>query len=482
MAVGLTNVEIGGALITSPRTASSQVAGILHKLDQPTRAAAAAAAVDAGLLVLPFPGTGTATRNSSGIAVEIVAAALRGDVREDRRGSPARRSRPAPIRIGSVVPKHGSSAADATEMRNGSQLAISDANARGGVRGHRLEQLVVETDIAEADAAKTAIQSLIATEVDAITSGYFFGDSTILDGTVEYGAPYLHGQTAEAYVEFVRHDPQRHGNIFQVCPSETNYGIGFLRFLDQLVTKGEWRPARRSVVLIETPVSGGLISTAATLEHAEMAGWNIEKVIEVSPVSANWDDVASEIRRLDSAAIMIASFLPEELAGFQQAFVAAPTNALVYAVYTPSIPAFRAHAGRAAEGLLWSTVSGTYGDAIGRRFSERYANAFGRRPGRGHAGIAYDEIQLLVRAWSEVDNIRDFKQVSTRLRNNTHRGVNGSYCFDSDGQCGLSYPDAVLDPSLGQAHLVLQVRDGRDRIVSPAPYVEDHFVRPPWFT
>ena len=134
----------------------------------------------------------------------------------------------------------------------------------------------------------------------------------------------------------------------------------------------------------------------------------------------------------------------------------------------------------AAEGLIWSTVSGTYGDSLGRGFLQRYHRAFGRPPGRSHAGIAYDEIHLLAQAWARVENPRSFSEVAKQLRASTYRGVNGSYFLDNVDQSGLGYPDATLDPSLGQAHLIFQVQGGQHRILSPSPYHESSFVLPPW--
>ncbi len=67
----------------------------------------------------------------------------------------------------------------------------------------------------------------------------------------------------------------------------------------------------------------------------------------------------------------------------------------------------------------------------------------------------------------------------TQLRHAAHRGVNGTYVFDHAGQSGLAYPDVTLDPSVGQAHLVLQVQHGRHRTLAPAPYAVSKFIRPP---
>ena len=175
---------------------------------------------------------------------------------------------------------------------------------------------------------------------------------------------------------------------------------------------------------------------------------------------------------------MIAQFLPGELAAFQRQAAACLPGAVLYAIYAPSVPEFLEIAGPGAEGTVWATVTGTYEDSIGRRFRADYADAFGQLPGWSHAGIAYDEIHLLARAWMSVPQPRDFAAVSVELRHVRYRGVNGSYFLDNAEQSGLGYPDTTRDPSLGQAHLVLQVQDGAHRIISPAPYAESRFRAP----
>ena len=75
-------------------------------------------------------------------------------------------------------------------------------------------------------------------------------------------------------------------------------------------------------------------------------------------------------------------------------------------------------------------------------------------------------------------NPRDFDAVSRQLRRIRYRGVNGGYFLDNAEQSGLSFPDTTADPSLGQAHLVLQVQDGAHRIISPDPYAEGRFRAP----
>jgi branched-chain amino acid transport system substrate-binding protein len=363
-------------------------------------------------------------------------------------------------------------------MRNGSALAIAELNGRGGIAGRPIRQIVVDLDIFSADSVRKAFGELISAEVDALTSGYMFAEDAARQLAAGYGAPYLHAMTSEAQAQQVRERPG--GHIFQVCPTEIHYGLGFIRFLEDLPCSGSWRPPNRSLAFIETPVPSGHMASQAVFECADSAGWSIERCDLVPAVNADWSEVVAGLARLAPAAVMITNFLPAELARFQRHFAAAGLPALVYAVYTPSVPEFCARAGAAAEGLIWSTVTGTYNDTLGLGFRNRYTRAYGRPPGRSHAGIAYDEVYLLAQAWATAANPRNFSAVADQLRRQIHRGVNGSYCLDNPAQCGLAYPDVTLDPSLGQAHLIFQIQNGEHRILSPGPYAEAAFRIPPW--
>jgi branched-chain amino acid transport system substrate-binding protein len=479
---GLSNKEIATRLGTGHRTVGTHVEHLLTKLSQRSRAGAGAVAVDQGLLRLPVPGGGVGLE---GLTVGLLDRAV------TKGGSSAERSIPAsmprartvrrPLVIGSALPLTGPAGADGLEMRNGAALAIAEINARGGVAGRRLEHMVVPIDVFDAASIRSGFDALAAADVDAITSLYVFVEDAAIECAAAYGAPYLHAMTSEHLARCVASDPGRYANVFQVCPSEVHYGRGFVRFLDDLTTQGMWRPRGRSVLFIETALQSSQMATADTLDAADASGWCVNGVHSVSARDADWGSVVELIHRTDPDAILVTDFLPAELAGFQRRFVATPTDALVFAVYSPSVPQFMEIAGGAAEGLVWSTVTGTYGDDMGEGFMSRYASFNGRPPGRSHAGIAYDEVHLLARAWSDVDNPRDLRAVAGRLRRVPHRGVNGSYFLDNERQSGLAYPDLTRDPSLGQAHLVLQVQDGKHRVLSPAPYVEARFRAPSWW-
>jgi branched-chain amino acid transport system substrate-binding protein len=490
LAMGLSNTVIGTVLVASPRTISTHVEHILAKLGQASRTAAAAMAVERGYLRLPLPGWGQVpgslticeldrlVRDSADSSTETDAADI--ERRRRSRADPVWRPRRAerPLRIGSALPLSGPAGGDGQQMVNGSALAIAEINARGGIGGRLIEQIVVDADIFSPDGVERAFRRLFDADVDALTSGYVFPENVAAGLAAEYGAPYVHAMTSQSQADLVRDNRSAFRNVFQVCPTEVNYGPGFIRFLDHERARG-WQPPSRRIAFVDTDLPSGQLVNASTVSAAEQSGWEISAARTVPAIGANWAALIAELERLEPAAVMIAQFLAGELAAFQRHATAQLPGTVIYAIYAPSVPEFLEAAGQYAEGIVWATVTGTYDDSIGRRFRADYAEAYGEPPGWSHAGIAFDEIHLLAHAWMAVPHPRDFAAVSGELRRLRYRGVNGSYFLDNAEQSGLGFPDTTPDPSLGLAHLVLQVQNGSHRIISPAPYAESRFRSPP---
>lgn len=469
LASGLGNPDIALMLGVSRRTVTTHVERILLKLGQATRAGAAGMAADLGLLRMPTPGGGRL------LPLSLRDAAPSAGGRQ--RGEPVHR----PILIGAPLSLTGFAKADATEMLNGARLAVDEINRRGGVGGRKVELMVVDCDVGDPVAIARAFRKLVDAEVDAIASGYTAAQELAHDIVADYGCLYLNNATLESMVERVRQDRHRFRNIFQVGPSDIHYGPGFVRFLTELEASRRWAPRNRRLAVIQPNWPGMDIGFAVLERLAARSGWSVDLLDDLPMVGIDWRQVTRWINRLKPAAILLAYYFPEESIGFQRAFAADPVDALVYTLYGPSVPAFQQALGPAADGILWATVTGTYADAVGRGFAERYRTAYGVLPGRSHASIAYDRVNMLATAWGRAGNPRAFDRVAHELRSVVHRGVNGAYHLDNPGQVSLAYPDVTLDPSIGQAHLVFQIQGGRHSILSPAPYVDGVFRTPPWF-
>lgn len=479
VALGLTNTEISSRLGTSARTVSTQIERLLVKLGQSGRGGLAAIAVDAGLMTLPIPGGVGGLTGLGLVEVERATHEPSGATSmPDVHISLPRR----PYLLGSVMSTLGTNTSDGLESMRGTALAVAEVNAAGGVGGRPMEHVVVKADIYDEDSVRAAFQELLEREVDAITASFVSAENPfVLDMVADYGCPFLHTATVEEQVRLVRDNQQRFRSIFQTCPSETHYGPGFVRFLDELHTSGLWAPVGRRVMSIEIDSKSKQISNDLLVERAKASGWEITDTLTVRPSEKDWQRAVDKVAAVQPDALIVAHWDAEDLAVLQTALFRLRLPMLIYYVYGASAPQFSTAAGEAAEGVVWSTVTGRYDDSLGRSFQQRYRAMFGAEAGWSAASAAYDQVKMLASAWSTTGS-RDFERVCDHLRATPHRGLNGVYYLADPGQAPLCYPDSTTDPSLGQAQMVYQIQRSRPRALAPAPHGDiTAFHTPAWF-
>ncbi len=486
LAAGHGNAEIAALLGTGRATVATHVEHVLAKLDERTRTGAAAVAVDQGLLRLPSPGSpGSLGR----LGVGVLDDALRTAAVPSRPPSPTAPPPTAPavrrrLLVGTVVPVNEDDRSHGEDMHRGAALAIEEVNRRGGVGGRLLEHVTVPVDARSAPSAAEGLRRLGGMGVDAVTFGYTHDRArltTLLDTMADLDVPVLHSLTSRQSVDTVAADPARFGSIFQVCPSDDLYGHRFVTLLRRLQDSRAWRPPSAGLLVVcsDDPSLDPLVPQ--WVEAVGRHGFAPE-VLRPGPDAAAWVRAAQQVRTASPAAALLGSFSAATLAPFLTEFLRDPTPTLLYALWAPGGAGFLDGFGPELDGLLWSTVTGRYDDALARAFERRFVTAHGEAPGRATASIHYDAVHLLARAWSESSSARATADVTAALRGLVHRGVNGAYWFGSTGQRPLSFPDETPDASLGLAHLTFQVQHGRQEIVSPAVYATATLTRPSWVT
>ncbi|MBC9927777.1 MULTISPECIES: ABC transporter substrate-binding protein [unclassified Leucobacter] len=478
VALGLTNGGIAERLGTSARTVSTQIERLLGKLGQGTRGGLAALAVDVGLLRLPLPG---GAPEAGGIGVAELELAHRSNASHGLSPIRANEADRAPILLGIVIPKDVGG--DTEQMLHGALLAVDEVNEQGGLGGRQIKVVQAPVEMFGWESVRAGLQSLFDAGVDAIVTSYVSAEHPgFLELIADYGRPFLHTATFDADVLRTEAEPYRYGAIFQTCASEVHYAPGMLRFVQALEASGKWTPRTHRVVGIEQASISMRLSTPAFIETANACGWDVARTIETPAGATDWEQVIAEANAVEPDVLFVANYLEDELVAFQQALLRDPIPALVYSVYAPSIPSFAERLGAQAEGIVWSTTTGTYDDDLGRRFRRRYRERFGADPGWSQAGAAYDQVRVLAAAWSSVD-ARNVTEVTRYIRRWPHRGVNGVYYFGESGHAPLLYPDTTNDAALSQAHLVYQMRGREQVLLAPEPFGKlSDFRLPPWIS
>lgn len=471
LVAGLKNTEVAQRLTIGVRTAATHVDRVMAKMSVPSRTAAATIALDEGLLVVPPPG------GMQGFERLSLGRALASAPPPGRRATG--RLLRQPLRVGAALPLLGEAADDGLEMLRGAQLAVDEINHRGGVNMRPVELVVANVDSRDPSSIRPAFEQLASAEVEAITSGYLARQDFAHEWAADFGRPYLNAATLSYMVTRVKEDP-RYRRIFQVCPGDVHYAPRFVLYMTELRDNGAVRFSSNALRVLTPawPLVDLGLEAAATA--ADRAGWDFATA-PLGGTASEWTASADSLRAASPAAVLLGDYFVSSSSTFVLRFLApeAPPT-LLYSLYAPSVPEFRTRVGTAGEGLLWATVSGTYSDAPAKMFAKRYHAQYGVAPGRSHAGISYDRMNILAAAWSRVADPRDHDAVAEEIRAGVHRGVNGSYWLGQAGQAGLSYPDSTVDPSLGQAHLIYQIQRGRHRVISPAPYCESTFELPRW--
>lgn len=473
IAAGYGNDAIASHLGISRRTVDKHVENTFSKTQIWTRSGLAGMAVDRGFLKLPTPGFTTIFPLATG-KVESISR-----LPETER-PPVRHVARRPITIGMPLPMTSLGSADALEMLEGAQLAVEHINQSGGILDREIKLLPVDCDITDPSSMGQAIKSLAEQEVEAITAGYSSADPAILDLAADYKAPFLHAATMDCVVNWVREDPGKYSNIFQTCASDVNYGGGLARLISWLIKTGQWWPRNHRIAVIQPPWPGLDIGLSDLDLQLKGLGWDFKIISDYPSAGHDWKTTIVDLHNFDPSVIVLASYFVEDSIAFQQAFSSNPLKALVYKLYSPSIPIYQETLGNDANGVLWATTTGMYNDAIGKSFASQFRSRYGRNPGRSHASIAYDRVKILTGAWSRVGNARSFGRVVEDLKSTIYRGVNGSYSFEKAGQVGLAFPDDTVDPSISQAHLVFQIQKGKQKIISPKLYSDGVFQIPPW--
>jgi branched-chain amino acid transport system substrate-binding protein len=462
---GMTNPEIAGYLDCARRTVATHVERVLAKLGVGSRTAAAAIGMAEDVLLAPLPPASaldvTAVGRVTGRGAPVRPLA--------RQHSTTHAGAKRPIRLGAIYPFDGPRRLDALAMYRGATLAMAELNARGGIGGRQLEHVVSEVSGDTHTDLIKAVEHLQAHDVDAITLGNVspLHDLSAITLAAQCRAPLMHSMVSPTITEHVHDNPGTLGQTFQVCATESAYTAGFVRTLDLLVRSGQWQPHNRRLVFMLRRATRDAADLAAFAEVAASRGWQVDAFLPIDDIGVPWQQVVADIERSDPAAVFVCTYIEAELSRFLQQMKRSASSPLLYTVWTPSIPQFADRMGALADGLLWSTVIGTYDDPVSAPFADRYRRAYGAEPGSGSAAIHYDMVHMLAGAWSSSDRPWDFDGVVRSLRRTVHRGVAGPYYFGGRGQRALAYPDDTGDASLAHAHLVHQIQDGRSRVIAP---------------
>jgi branched-chain amino acid transport system substrate-binding protein len=426
-----------------------------------TSAAAGGAALVAGGLGGFFVGRATGDDDDGG------GAAAAGDGEE--------------IRAVGIFPLGGFIAADGEEMRNGVKMAIDEINANDGLLGSQIRYIEIDDGDSNAEDVTTAFNRAVETEnPDVIFSGYHLASGPEFDIVADAERLYYNVNTQQRWIDLYDKNPQKYWGSFQCDPADTWYGGGFALWVDDMVKQGGLEIDKTAAILSGDDAYDSWIAQNFETKIKEL-GWEvIHKGTFTAGRVPDWGPLLSRVRSSRPGMLFTTDYNPADDAAMAKEWAQNPVpGTLVYQQYGPSVPEYLDLAGDAANGMIWATVLGLLPDKVGNDFRERYQAKYNKQPGWANAGGCFDSVMVWANAVAMAGDWKDYRRVAKETEKLVHRGTTGGISFVS--HAGLAYPGQTKDPSLGQAHIIAQLQNGEQVVISPEPYTTGEFQPPPWF-
>ena len=187
-------------------------------------------------------------------------------------------------------------------------------------------------------------------KVDAVVTGYTYYAGVELDLFAKSGIPYLSVNTNEDDATIVRKDTKKYWNIYQYDPTNKWYGLGFPRFVNEIVDEGLFKPASKKVAIIYA--SDNYDTTIANICNTR---WTKNKLDDLA-----FREGDEPGKRVGSGAgqdqedppdiIFVASGVLGDQVAFAKQFTQDPTKSIIYGQYIPSLKEYREQSGQAVRG------------------------------------------------------------------------------------------------------------------------------------
>lgn len=397
-----------------------------------------------------------------------------------------------PIPIGTMNPLTGPAASDGIAGVYGLELACEEINAMGGILGHPVEPVSVDTKNMSAQEVVSAANLLIDRYgVHSIMSCYNIGPNDAeYEPIADAGIIYMHVNTAIQHIQTVTSNPDRYYGIFMACGPETWYGINYPFLLSRLRDQGLWKPHNNKIAVISGSLPYSIVIANEMKKHSPDYGFEVS-FDEVVPVpTTEWGAVLAQVRRENPAAIANTHFFAGDIANCQLQFARQPTNSLMYYQYGALLQSFADIAQDSGVGVLTTSMIAVLPDEPGNAFIEKMKERHGEDVNYDPASYVYSEMwhyaiaAALAGGTAGPGENDQNRRIAANLRNFTYRSVCGSMHYHPEWQSTQPYPVYQKDPSLGLPQPTQQIKDagGRKEMVFPGPYANGSFEIPSWFS
>lgn len=342
----------------------------------------------------------------------------------------------APVLIGVTVPLSGSSAEAGQDVLQGAQLAVNQANAKGGVLGRQI-QIVSADDACDAQQGVTAAQKLVDAGVVAVAGGYCSSAAIPASG--------VFNKAGVAFVADASTNPtlteQGFNNVFRDIGRDDLQGPFAANFMLNTL-----HAHRIAIVHDNTVYAKGLAQATQTALQGK-PGVTIVYFDAITPGDKDFSAVLTKIKGLKPDVLYFTGYYAEgglmakqfKDLGVPGHFMAGDAN---------SDPAFLQEAGSAADSDMITTAPIAAFLPAAKAFITAYTAKYGKAPGP-YSAYEYDATNIVIAAIKRAGSTDRASVIKSLAETKNFPGITGSISFNAKG-----------DRS-GSAYMVLLVKNGQ---------------------
>ncbi len=306
---------------------------------------------------------------------------------------------PGEVRLGGTLPLSGADAATGASFREGYELAVEQANQRGGVQvgGKRLPvKLILRDDAGDKAAGVSGAERLLADDSVDFLLGTFNSSMVEVQSVVaeKHGVPYVAGgaSTAELYARNLRY-------LFGLQAPVKMLASAEMGWIEEQQKAGRLpRPARLALIAEDT-VHGREFRTGALKSVERSPGFWKVVLDEQFPLNAkDFRPLISRVKEAAADVFLADAHMPDFIALHRQ-YLAAK---LCLRVVSYGVRGSEAEAAKALgaenvayllSGVFWNDQLGSKG--LNREFVEGFRKRYGHSP-MFYNALAYESVRAVL--------------------------------------------------------------------------------------
>jgi len=381
------------------------------------------------------------------------------------------------VKIGVLAPLSGGAAADGEEMVNGTELAVQEVNAAGGINGYTFEVVVGDVEDQSSDAVVAATQRLLGDDdIHFVLTGYATQSNFEIDYFAEAGMIYMVAGNSNQTRDMVTDDPGRYETIWSYTPSFDAYETDLLPVVEQLSEQGALELPNDKLAIVSSDNAYSKSIYEGIKESFLAADWEVtlDEVIPSGEIN-DWRSLLARVRRDTPGVLVNTDWVPANAATFMTQFMEDPTDSLVFIQYGPSVPEFVELTQDVSTGVVYNLLGGpllTSENPRALEVNRKYEEAYGTEPGI-YGSALYEMTNVYFDALRKTGDPTDHEAVSEAIGATDKQVSTGRLVFDPETHLAKGGVDFVPIQ-------FYQIWNGERVLFYPEQYATGEFREPPW--